>query len=103
MFFILLGVLCVFEIWYDKTRKAKKSSITQKKGLEDMNQLYTNSTAERLPVYADSSMQQVIGALYKGSTCQCIGEQKGMAIILYKINKLGDYKVGFAEAQGIHA
>ena len=66
-------------------------------------QRYTNSTAEKLPVYADSSMRQVIGSLYKGSTCQYLGEQKGMAIILYRINMLGDYKVGFAEAQGVQA
>ena len=66
-----------------------------------MEQRYTNSTAERLPVYADSSMLQVIGSLYEGSCCQCIGEQKGLAIILYKINRMGDYKVGFAEFQGV--
>ncbi|MCL2106828.1 MAG: hypothetical protein FWH26_07230 [Oscillospiraceae bacterium] len=68
-----------------------------------MEQRYTNSTAGRLPVYADSSKRQLVGSLYKGSTCQCIGEQKGMVIILYKINMLGDYKVGFAEARGVKA
>jgi len=62
---------------------------------------YTNATNERVPVYADSSMQQVIGTLYKGSSCLCVGEQKGMAIVLYKINRLGDYKVGFVDAQGV--
>jgi len=68
-----------------------------------MKRIYTNFMADRLPVYADSAMQQVIGTLYKGSTCECIGEQQGKAIILYKISRLGDYKVGFADAQGIQS
>ena len=62
---------------------------------------YINPTEGHMPIYADSSMQKRIGTLYKGSTCQCIAEHSEMAIILYKINNTGDYKVGFANARGI--
>ena len=62
---------------------------------------YTNPVEGTLPVYADSGMTHKIGTLFKGSTCQCIGEHNDMAIVLYKISELGNFKVGFADPAGI--
>ena len=62
---------------------------------------YVNPMEGNLPVYADSSMTHKIGTLYKGRTCQCLGEHNNMAVILYKINEAGAFKVGFADPRGI--
>ena len=64
---------------------------------------YVNPMEGQLPIYADSDMTHKIGSLFKGSTCQCVGEQNNMAIVLYKISEAGKYKVGFADPQGIQA
>jgi len=62
---------------------------------------YTNPMEGIMSVYADSAMQKKIGTLYKGSTCKCIAKHEDTAIILFKINTLGEYKVGFADPRGI--
>jgi len=68
-----------------------------------MNQIYQNSASNAIPVYADSGKAQQVGRLFAGSSCLCIGEQDGLAILLYKINvgTPGSFKVGFADAAGI--
>lgn len=70
-----------------------------------MKRQYANSSSDAIPVYADSAQSQRIGKLYSGSACQCIGEEDGQAIILYKISTIGSgvFKVGFADAAGISA
>ena len=66
-----------------------------------MRKNYKNPSADALPVYADSKMTQKIGDLSKGGSCQCIGEQDGAAIVLYKVLSSGVYKVGFADPKGV--
>jgi len=64
---------------------------------------YANPMEGLLSVYADSGMKKKIGTLYKGSTCKCIARHEDLAIILYKVSMLGEYKVGFADPRGIQA
>lgn len=68
-----------------------------------MKKIYQNAASSAIPVYADSAKSQVVGKLFAGSSCLCIGEQDGLAIILYKINTSLPVisKVGFADAAGI--
>ena len=68
-----------------------------------MKEIYQNSASSAIPVYADSRQSQQIGRLFAGSSCQCIGEQDGLAIILYKVSVGGPgaFKVGFADAAGV--
>jgi len=68
-----------------------------------MNQTYQCPVSSETPVCADSAMTQQIGKLFAGSSCACIGEECGLAIVLYKINgdAPGTFKVGFADAAGI--
>jgi len=70
-----------------------------------MKKQYANSTSGAIPVFADSAQSQKIGRLFSGSSCVCIGEEEGLAIILYKISTAGSgiFKVGFADAAGITA
>ena len=68
-----------------------------------MTDFYRNETASAIPVYADSAKSQQIGNLFAGISCPCIGEQNGLAIIMFKICTAGDgvFKVGFADAAGL--
>jgi len=68
-----------------------------------MKKIYQNSASGAIPVYADSAKSQQIGKLYKGSSCLCIDEQDGLAIILYKVSTAGGgvSKVGYADAKGV--
>lgn len=67
----------------------------------DMRKEYKSDKGSATPVYADSSKKQKVGEIFPGSTCQCIGEQEGLAIVLYKISGTGTLKVGFADATGV--
>jgi len=62
--------------------------------------MYSNKSTGSIPVYADSAQAQRIGKLFAGSTCLCIGEEDGQAIILYKVRTGVPevFKVGFADA-----
>ena len=65
-----------------------------------MKKVYQNPAPGAIPVYADSAKSQQIGRLFARSSCQCIGEQDGLAIVLYKV-KVGvpeGFKVGFVDA-----
>jgi len=67
--------------------------------------LYSNATHAAIPVYADSAQSHKIGRLFAGSSCRCIGEEDGLAIIMYKV-KTGVpevSKVGFVDAAEILA
>ena len=68
-----------------------------------MTKMYSNVTSGAIPVYADSAKSQRIGKLFAGSTCLCIGEENGLAIILYKVRRgIPEVsKVGFADAAGV--
>jgi len=68
-----------------------------------MEKLYSNSTSGAIPVYADSAKTQKIGKLFAGSSCRYIGEENGLAIILYKVSTgvPAVSKVGFADAAGV--
>ena len=68
-----------------------------------MERMYSNSTPSAIPVYADSAQTHKIGKLFAGSSCQCIGEENGLAIILYKISAGIPVisKVGFADFAGV--
>ena len=68
-----------------------------------MKKVYANTTSGAIPVYADSARSQRIGRLFAGSSCQCIGEEDGLAIILYKVSTGIPVvtKVGFADAAGV--
>jgi len=68
-----------------------------------MKKMYSNMTPSAIPVYADSAKSQKIGKLFAGSSCQCIGEKDGLAIVLYKVSAGAPAisKVGFADAEGI--
>lgn len=70
-----------------------------------MKKVYSNTTTSAIPVYADSAQSMKIGRLFAGSSCLCIGEDNGLAIILYKVNANvpTTTKVGFADAAGIGA
>ena len=65
-----------------------------------MYDLYMNPTSSAMPVYADSAKAQQIGKLFAGSSCPCIGEKNGLAIVLFKVCTAGAgvFKVGFADA-----
>jgi len=56
---------------------------------------YKNTSGRELTIYADSKLTSPVGALYSGSSCHCIGEADGCAIVLYKVASAGAYKVGF--------
>ena len=62
---------------------------------------YKNPTNTSLPVFADSKGEQKIGELFGNSTCLCVGEQDGMALVLYKAKAAGALKVGFADRKGV--
>ena len=68
-----------------------------------MRKIYQNPASGEIPVFADSTQAHRIGKLYAGSSCVCIGEEGGLAIVLYKIGVGADgaTKVGFADAAGI--
>lgn len=68
-----------------------------------MKRMYSNATSSPIPVYADSAQSQKIGRLFAGSSCLCIGEEDGLAIILYRVSTgvPATTKVGFADAAGI--
>jgi len=68
-----------------------------------MKKIYQNAASNAIPVYADSAKSQKVGKLFAGSSCLCIDEQDGLAIILYKTSTSGNgvCKVGFADAAGI--
>jgi len=68
-----------------------------------MKKTYQNAAPGAIPVYADSAKSQQIGKLFAGSSCLCIDEQDGLAIILYKVSTAGSgiTKVGFADAAGV--
>ena len=70
-----------------------------------MQKLYQNTTSGAIPVFADSTKSQQIGKLFAGSSCLCLGEQHGLAIILYKVNvgAPSASKVGFVDAAGVQA
>ena len=70
-----------------------------------MNKVYQNTEPGPIPVYADSSKSQQIGRLFARSSCLCIGEQEGLAIVLYKtnVNVPNTFKVGFVDAAGMQA
>jgi len=65
--------------------------------------MYSNKTAGSIPVYADTAQSHRIGKLFAGSSCLCIGEEDGLAIILYKVRTGVPeiFKVGFADAAGV--
>ena len=65
-----------------------------------MKRIYQDPASRSMPVYADTTMSQQIGRLFAGSSCDCIGEKDGLAIILYKISNAPSFKVGFADAAG---
>ena len=69
-----------------------------------MEKMY-NPTSGAIPVYADSAQTLRIGRLFAGSSCQCIGEENGLAIILYKVSigSPANIKVGFADPAGLRA
>jgi len=68
-----------------------------------MEKMYSNPNTSAIPVYADSAQSQKIGRLFAGSSCQCIGEENGLAIILYKVSIGAPVitKVGFADPAGL--
>ena len=68
-----------------------------------MKKLYQNQASGTTPVYADSARTMAIGKLFPGKTCTCIGEQDGLAIVLYKISTDIPmiFKVGFADTAGV--
>jgi len=68
-----------------------------------MKKIYQNPESNAIPVFADSAQSQKIGKLYAGSSCVCIDEHDGLAIVLYKVGTVGAgvCKVGFADAKGI--
>ena len=63
-----------------------------------MTSSYQYSAPSTVPVYADTAKSQRVGKLFAGSSCRCVGKQDDLAIILYRINMSGIFKVGFAEA-----
>jgi len=67
-----------------------------------MEKMYSNSTSGAIPVYADSAKTQKIGKLFAGSSCRCIGEEAGLAIVLYMISAGAPMisKVGFVDMVG---
>jgi len=67
-----------------------------------MKRIYQTPGPGTMPVYADTAMSQQIGRLFAGSSCTCIGEADGLAIVLYRIRTAPDsFKVGFADPAGI--
>jgi hypothetical protein len=76
--------------------KSKSPKKKTKKGYYEMKK-FVNTSGRNLNVYADSNMKKKIGALYKGSECNCIGEIEGKAILLYKVIAKGISKVGFTD------
>jgi len=68
-----------------------------------MKKIFQNSAFSAIPVYADSAQSQQIGKLFARSSCLCIGERDGLAIVLYKVKKgMPDaFKVGFVDAAGM--
>jgi hypothetical protein len=66
-----------------------------------MRKTYKAPAGAATPVYADNKKTTKIGEIFAGSTCQCLGEQDDAAIVLYKVNATGVYKVGFADPKGV--
>ena len=58
---------------------------------------YKNKTGKILPVYADTNLSSKIGTLNVGSTCKSFGQWEGRAVLLYKVNSTGAYKIGFTD------
>lgn len=58
---------------------------------------FKNTSGKTLNVYADSKLREKIGSLFAGSSCVCIGEIDGKAILRYKVTATGAYKVGFTD------
>lgn len=79
--------------WIEYVAKPKEKP---KKGDYEMKK-FVNTSGKTLNVYADSHLKKKIGALYKGSECNCIGEVDGKAILLYKVIAKGISKVGFTD------
>lgn len=69
----------------------------QEKGGEYEMKAYKNTSGKALKIYADSKLTTEIGTLFAGSTCACIGEIDGRAIVRYKVNAAGAHKVGFTD------
>ena len=58
---------------------------------------YKNKTGKILPVYADTNLSSKIGTLNKDATCKSFGQWEGRAVLLYKVNSTGAYKIGFTD------
>lgn len=58
---------------------------------------FTNTSGKTLNLYADSRLQTKTGSLFPGSTCSCIGEVDGKAILRYQVAATDAYKVGFTD------
>ena len=58
---------------------------------------YKNGTGKSLPVYADTLLKSQIGTLNKDATCHSFGLWEGRAVLLYKVNSTGAYKIGFTD------
>ncbi|MBQ3151488.1 MAG: CHAP domain-containing protein [Clostridia bacterium] len=60
-------------------------------------QTYKNKTGKALAVYADTLLRTQIGTLNKDATCRSFGLWDETAVLLYKVNSTGAYKIGFTD------
>ena len=76
---------------------ASTTSKDKKEGGYDKMKVFKNTSGKTINVYADSTLKKKIGTLFAGSSCYCIGEISGKAILLYSVSGTSTKKVGFTD------
>jgi len=74
---------------------AAATSKDKKEGAFDMMKEFKNTSGKELAIYADSALKDKVGTLFAGSSCNCIGQIDGKAILLYSVSGTSVKKVGF--------
>jgi len=74
---------------------ASATSKDKKEGAFDMMKEFKNTSGKELAIYADSALKDKVGTLFAGSSCSCIGQVDGKAILLYSVSGSTVKKVGF--------
>jgi hypothetical protein len=58
---------------------------------------FKNTSGKTLNIYADSTLKTKTGSLFAGSSCVCIDEIDGVAVVRYMATATNAYKVGFTD------
>ena len=82
-----------------KRRYSKKMNVKikkEEKGSDEKVRKYKNGSTKEV-IYSDLNLTKEIGYLSPYEQCDCFGVFKNRAIVRYKVDKINNYKIGFAK------